>query len=110
MDFPLAALPFVVVGLFDTIMQVLRQGNADFAFTTYRLSMSAGTFRRRRRDMALQTIDSVSVKQSRIGRLLGYGTVVVTLAGGTQESWAQVTRARGLVEKIQQYLAKASVA
>jgi hypothetical protein len=108
-DFPLAALPFVVVGLFETIILVLQQGNAEFAFTTYRLSMSTGTLRRRRRDLALQTIASVSVKQSPIGRLLGYGTVVVTLAGGTQESWAWVARAQGLAEKIQGYLSKASV-
>jgi hypothetical protein len=109
-SFALASMPFVVLGLFDVIIRVLQQGNTAFAFTTYRLSMSTGTFRKRRRELALQTIESVSVKQSQIGRLLGYGTLVVTMVDGTHESYAWVARAQELAEKVQQYLSKTSVA
>jgi hypothetical protein len=108
--FPLASILFVVVGLFDVIIRVLQQGNTAFAFTTYRLSMSTGTFRKRRRELALQTIESVSAQQSPTGRLLGYGTLVVTLVDGTQESCAWVARARELAERVQQYLSKMSAA
>jgi uncharacterized membrane protein YdbT with pleckstrin-like domain len=72
--------------------------------------MSTGTFRKRRRELALQTIEFVSVKQSQIGRLLGYGTLVVTMVDGTHESYAWVARAQELAEKVQQYLSKTSVA
>jgi uncharacterized membrane protein YdbT with pleckstrin-like domain len=110
MGFPLPSMLFVVVGLFDVIIRVLQQGNTEFAFTTYRLSMSTGTFRKRRRELALQTIESVSVKQSPIGRLLGYGTLVVTLVDGTRQSCAGVARAQELVERVQECLFKTSVA
>ena len=106
--FPLVELLLIVVGLFDVIVRVLQQSNTAFAFTTYRLSMSTGTFRKRRRELALQTIESVSVQQSPTGRLLGYGTLVVTLVGGTQESCAWVARAQELAERVQQYLSKMS--
>lgn len=104
--FPLAELFFIVVGLFDVIIRVLQQSNTALAFTTYRLSMSTGTFGKRRRELALQTIESVSAQQSQIGRLLGYGTFVVTLVDGTQESCAYVAHAQELAERVQQYLSK----
>jgi uncharacterized membrane protein YdbT with pleckstrin-like domain len=110
MGFPLASMLLVVIGLFDVIIRVLQQGNAAFAFTTYRLDMSTGTFRKRRRELALQTISSVSVKQSPTGRLLGYGTLVVTRVDGTQESCAWVARAQELAEHIQKYLSQTSAA
>jgi len=108
--FPLASMLLVVAGLFDVIIRVLQQGNAAFAFTTYRLDLSTGTFRKRRRQLALQTIESVSAKQSPTGRLLGYGTLVVTLADGTHASYACVARAPELAERVQKYLSKSSVA
>jgi hypothetical protein len=105
-----ASVLLIVVALFDVMIQVVQQGNTEFAFTTYRLSMSTGTFRKHRRELALQTIESISVKQSSIGRLLGYGTVTVTLVDGTQQSCAWVAKAQELAQKVQQYLAKTSVA
>jgi hypothetical protein len=101
---PLASMLFVVVGLFDVIIRVLQQGHTEFAFTTYRLSMSTGTFRKRRRELAIQTIKSISVKQSATGRLLGYGKLVVTLVDGTQDSCAWVARAPKLAERVRQGL------
>ncbi len=106
---PMVELLFIVVGLLDGMLRVLQQNNTAFAFTTYRLSMSTGTFRKRRLELALQNIESVSAQQSPTGRLLGYGTLVVTLVGGTRESCAWVARAPQLAERVQQYLAKMSV-
>jgi hypothetical protein len=108
--FPMVELFLLVAGLFDVIIRVLQQSNTAFAFTTYRLSMSTGTFRKRRRELALQSIESVSARQSPTGRLLGYGTLVVTLVDGTQESCAWVARAQGLAERVQQYLSRTSAA
>jgi hypothetical protein len=110
MGFPLPSMLLVLAALFDVIVTVLQQGHAEFAFTSYRLSMSTGTFRKRRRELALDTIDSVSVKQSPVGRLLGYGTLVVTLAGGQQESCAWVARAQELADRVHKYLPGTSVA
>jgi hypothetical protein len=106
---PLAELFFLVTGLFDVIIRVLQHGKTSFAFTTYRLSMSTGTFRKRRRELALQSIDSVSAQQSRTGRLLGYGTLTVTLVDGTRESCAHVARAQEFAERVQRYLSTMSV-
>jgi hypothetical protein len=106
---PLGSVLFVVVGLCDVILRVLQQGNTALAFTTYRLDMSTGTFRRRRRELGLQTIESVRAQQSATGRLLGYGTLVVNLADGTHESCAWVARARELAEKMEAYFSKTTV-
>jgi hypothetical protein len=108
MGFPRAARLFVVVMLFDVMIRALQRGNTEFAFTTYRLSMSTGTFRKRRREMALQTIGSVNATQSPTGRLLGYGRLVVNLVDGTQQSCAGVAHAKELADKVQAYLSKAS--
>lgn len=106
--FPLAELVCIVVGLFDAIIRVLQHSNAAFAFTTYRLSISTGTFRKRRRELALQNIESATAQQSAIGRRLGYGTFVVTLVDGTHESCAWVARAPEFAERVRQYLSKMS--
>lgn len=104
LGFPLTSRLLVVTGFVDVILQVLQQDNTAVALTTYRLDISSGTFRRRRRELALQAIGSVRTKQSPLGRWLSYGTVLVTLVDGTQESYAYVARADELASRIHEYL------
>jgi uncharacterized membrane protein YdbT with pleckstrin-like domain len=50
--------------------------------------------------MLLPKIESVSVNQNVLGRLLNFGTVTVTGTGGTKESFRAIVNPMGVRKKI----------
>jgi hypothetical protein len=109
MAFPLFSMLFVVIGLVDVIVRVLQRVNTEFMLTNSRLSWSTGTFRKRRLELALQNVESISVTDSPTGRLLGYGTVIVALTGGTKERGAWVANAKELASQVQQQISRSGL-
>ena len=57
----------------------------EFAVTNQRVIAKAGVISRRTIEMNLDKIESVNVKQTILGRILGYGNVTVIGTGGTSE-------------------------
>ena len=47
--------------------------------------IKVGIVNRRSLEMLLSKVETVRVEQSVVGRILGYGTIVVTGTGGTNE-------------------------
>jgi uncharacterized membrane protein YdbT with pleckstrin-like domain len=62
----------------------------EFAVTNRRVIAKTGFIRRHTLEMLLSKIESVSVKQGILGRLLNFGTVTVTGTGGTRESFRAI--------------------
>jgi uncharacterized membrane protein YdbT with pleckstrin-like domain len=48
-----------------------------FVVTTERVYLAQGSLRRRAKTVSLRAIDAVELEQTTVGRLLGYGTVLV---------------------------------
>jgi uncharacterized membrane protein YdbT with pleckstrin-like domain len=57
----------------------------EFAITNKRVIIKTGLISRRTFEMNHSKIESVSVDQSILGRILGYGTIKVVGSGGTKE-------------------------
>ena len=52
--------------------------------------------------MNLAKIESVNVDQSMLGRLLGYGTIVIRGTGGTKEPFADIAQPLAFRKKFQE--------
>lgn len=63
---------------------------SEFAITNKRIIIKVGFISRRTLEMNLQKIESINVDQSVLGRILGYGTIVVIGTGGTKEPFANI--------------------
>ncbi|MCZ2248199.1 MAG: PH domain-containing protein [Bacteroidia bacterium] len=76
----------------------------EFAVTNRRVIAKTGFIRRHTLEMLLPKIESVSVNQNVLGRLLNFGTVTVTGTGGTKESFRAIVKPVGVRKKINQII------
>lgn len=64
---------------------------SEFAITNKRIIIKVGLISRRTIEMNLSKIESVSVDQTILGRILRYGTITVIGTGGTREPFTYIS-------------------
>jgi uncharacterized membrane protein YdbT with pleckstrin-like domain len=72
----------------------------EFAVTNRRVIAKRGLLQRRTLEILLAKVESVSVRQTILGRLLNFGTVVVTGTGGTKERFTAIVEPMNIRKKI----------
>lgn len=65
---------------------------AEFAVTNRRIIMREGFFFRHMTELRLATVSNMSVNQSIIGQMLGYGTLVVSPFGGVSDIFSEISQ------------------
>jgi uncharacterized membrane protein YdbT with pleckstrin-like domain len=63
---------------------------SEFAITNKRVVIKVGWLRRRTVETMLGKVEGINVDQSVMGRLLGYGSIVITGTGGTAEPFRNI--------------------
>jgi len=81
----LVAAAFVACGAWAGAACVTR-ASSEFAVTSQRIIAKTGFLRVASLEMQLSKVEAVSTNQGLLGRLFGYGTVVVIGTGGTQQT------------------------
>jgi len=74
---------FVAIALFSFGKAILRKFGSEFMLTNKRVVLRQGIISRKTVEILLAKCEGVSVDQSIIGRILGFGTLVVTTGGAT---------------------------
>src|ERR1700688_4333617 len=74
-----------LLGLVSGLDAVIRRSTTELAVTDRRVIYKTGIFQRHSMEMNLSKVETVGVNQSILGRLLGYGTVIVRGTGGSFE-------------------------
>ena len=75
-----------VIGIGRAILYV----SSEFAITNKRVLIKVGFIHRHTLEMLLGKVETVRVDQGLLARLLGYGTIVVTGTGGTNEPFKSI--------------------
>jgi len=84
---------------------VLKREATEMAVTNKRVIVKSGLVDRRTVELLLSRIESVAVEEPAMGRLLGYGTVIVRGTGGTPELFEKIYRPLQFREQVQQQIA-----
>ena len=71
---------------------LVKQNATVMALTSKRVIVKTGMASRRTIEILLSRIESVVVEEPALGRLLGYGTVIIRGTGGTPESFDNIAR------------------
>jgi uncharacterized membrane protein YdbT with pleckstrin-like domain len=79
-----------VVGLVVLLAAIVKRMSSDFAVTNKRVMMKTGIFNTRSVELLLSKIEAIAVNQTLAGRMLGYGNIVVTGSGGTEEAFSDI--------------------
>jgi uncharacterized membrane protein YdbT with pleckstrin-like domain len=75
-----------VIGVGRVILYV----SSEFAITNKRVLIKVGFIHRHTLEMLLTKVETVRVDQGLVARLVGYGTIVVTGTGGTNEPFKSI--------------------
>jgi uncharacterized membrane protein YdbT with pleckstrin-like domain len=80
----------LAVGVLVLIPPIIKRQSSDFAVTNKRVMMKVGVFHTRSIELLLHKIEAIAVEQSLTGRIFGYGNIVITGTGGTQEAFSHI--------------------
>lgn len=82
---------------------IVVRNSTEMAVTNKRVIIKAGLFRRKTIELFLSKIESIGVEQGLLGRMLGYGTIVVRGTGGTAEPFKKVHSPLEFRRQVQQH-------
>ncbi len=102
---------FFFYSLWLGLQAVVLISTTEFAVTNQRVIAKTGFIRRHTLEMLLSKVESVSVRQNILGRLLNFGTLTITGTGGTQEGFRSIveplTVRKKMYKILEQYTARA---
>lgn len=81
---------FVLLTFYTGLKGLIYIGTTEFAVTNRRVIAKTGFIRRHTVEMLLMKVESVSVNQGILGRIMGFGTVFITGTGGTTENFRTI--------------------
>jgi uncharacterized membrane protein YdbT with pleckstrin-like domain len=81
----IAAILFALLALAAALRGFIRRATTELAVTDHRVIYKSGLLSRHTIEMNRDKVESVDVDQSLLGRIFGYGTVVVRGTGGSLE-------------------------
>ena len=82
---------FSVVAIATCFAAFINYSTSDFGVTNKRVLMKSGFIRININEIFLTKVDNIFVKQGRLGRFLGYGSVIVSGTGGTKNPFHKIT-------------------
>ena len=100
-----AGVACLVVAAIFLGIGLVRRSATEMAVTNRRVIVKSGLASRRTIELLLARIESIAVEEPAMGRLLGYGTVIVRGTGGTPEVFPQIAHPLAFREQVQRQIA-----
>ena len=94
-----------LVGAILFCIGLLKRNVTEMAVTNRRVIVKTGFAERRTNEILLSRIESVVVDEPAMGRILGYGTVIVRGTGGTPEVFQKIQNPLKFREQVQSQIA-----
>ena len=97
---------FLIVGVLVTgLIAVIERRTSEFAVTNKRVLIKTGLIRRHSLETLLGKIESIGVAQSILGRILGFGTIVISGTGGSKEPFHKIADPMMFRRRVQEQIA-----
>jgi hypothetical protein len=98
----IAGAILLIIGALTFCAALVRRNATEMVVTNKRILVKSGLLSRRTIEMLLSRVESIVVTEPLLGRILGYGTVIIRGTGGTPEPFpmiAQPTEFRRAVQE-----------
>src|ERR1700722_9246888 len=99
-------LALLVTGVVVILIGMVRRNTTEMAVTNRRVVVKTGLASRKTIEMLLNKVESIEVSETPIGRMLGYGAIVVIGTGGTTEPFHNVAHPLQFRSQVQQQIEK----
>ncbi len=97
---------FLVIALIFIVRGVVMRNSTEMTVTNKRVFVKVGLAARRTIELLLSRVESIGVEESAIGRMLGYGKVIVHGTGGTPETFNMIAHPLEFRTQVQQQIEK----
>jgi uncharacterized membrane protein YdbT with pleckstrin-like domain len=87
------------------IPRFIRYATSEFAVTNKRVIFKLGLLNRHTLELVLAKLETIGVEQTITGRILNYGTIIVTGTGGTKEPFRDIADPLEFRKHVQSQLA-----
>jgi len=101
----IVAFVILVIAIVVAFPRYIRFVSSEFAVTNKRVIVKLGLIHRQTLELVLSKVETIGVEQSIMGRLLDYGTIVVTGTGGTKEPFNEIAHPLEFRRRVQSQLA-----
>lgn len=95
-----AVLILVALAIFG--FSVVKKNATEIAVTDRRVIIKTGMASRRSLEILIAKVESVGIDETLMGRMLGYGTVVIHGTGGTPEPFRKIAHPSEFRREVQQ--------
>jgi hypothetical protein len=95
----------LVCGVIVLLIGMVRRNATEMAVTNKRVIVKTGLANRRTIELLLTRIESIAVEEPAMGRVFGYGTVIVRGTGGTPELFSKIAHPLRFREQVQRQIA-----
>lgn len=93
--------PAVIIG----IERWIRYSSSEFAVTERRVLIKVGVIRRHSVEILLEKVEGIGVSQTVPGRLLNFGSIMITGTGGTRETFHEISAPMNFRREVQSRVA-----
>jgi uncharacterized membrane protein YdbT with pleckstrin-like domain len=107
-DSLIIGMSLIVFAALLGVLAKLRRNSVEMAVTNKRVIIKAGLISKRTIELFLGKVESVAVDQGILGRVLGYGSVIVRGTGGTAEPFKYVERPEEFRHQVQSHMEMAT--
>jgi uncharacterized membrane protein YdbT with pleckstrin-like domain len=98
------AAGLLIVSVIPIAGAVFNRHAAEFGVTNKRVILKIGTVNSKIAEMFLNKIESVGVDQTMVGRIFGYGTIVIRCTGGSLEPFHRISAPLVFRKQIQEQI------
>ena len=96
----------ILIGVTPLVKTLVQRRSAEFAVTNKRVIFKTGVVQRRTTELFLSKIESVGADQTVLGRMFGYGSIVLRGTGGSTEPFDNIDRPLEFRRQIQEQISK----
>ena len=100
------AAVLLISGVVVILSGMVRRNATEMAVTNRRVVIKTGLASRKTIEMLLNKVESIEVSETTLGRMLGYGSIVVIGTGGTPEPFHKVAHPLQFRSQVQQQIEK----
>lgn len=102
----LGAAAAVIAGSLLTLYGTMKRNATEMVVTNKRVIVKTGILKRNTFEMLLSRIESIGVQEPVLGRMLGYGTVVLRGVGGTPDEFDLIAKPLAFRSHVQEQIEK----
>jgi uncharacterized membrane protein YdbT with pleckstrin-like domain len=100
----ITGVAFLIVALVFAFPRFIRYTSSEFVVTNKRVIVKVGLVQRQTLELVLTKVETIGVEQTIFGRILNYGTIIITGTGGTKEPFKDIASPLQFREQVQSQL------